>query len=505
MATDTGYDRGNYLRQCDICNHRFHFKDLTPIGEMRWACKDDAPGLTAMQVSRWNARARPLKVRPNRFAKGITQTPTYQLPEGQSFNLIATQAVPALAGGPSAPVWWCIYLGQLLQQALRPPVWLATARTALRLQIDNLLTGQYGSPTGPVTTAADPKYGGISNGASISTSNVALGGMAFILAYQTLGDAKYLQAADRCATYLRHAQCLDLLVSGWTVYPAGGGPYHVGGVASLVTVGSAAYTTTYLLADVVALWFLSQLATVRSPTTAYGDGSATSFFSAATSAPLSQMISELTAFAVTGPRDSTVSGAFVSGLSTTKSQATYVAAVNGVGGAAAWTSVATVSSEPIALALLGLFRSGGMSATVTSVLAWLAAFTPNPANATPVQRDSLTIAGITGTYNPALCVADTLQATAPFTEAAGAKYSWSSEGILSPMLGQTLLRASKDTLSQPERSSLLPDNVGLTYLGLSGASGLSLQPSGLPNATAAAKGGMIWRQPPGHYPQVALS
>ena len=510
MATDTNYRRGAYLRICDVCLHRFHFDDLVPIGELRFACKDDARGLTALQISRYNARARPLKVKPNRFAKGLTGTPTYELAEAQSFNAIATQAVPLLSAGPAAPCWWAIYLGLTLQQALRPPVWLALAAKSLRAQVDNLLAGQYGSPAGTAAAISDPKYGGISDGTTILSSNTTLAGISFLLAYRTLGDAKYLQAADRCATFLRHAQCCDLLVSGWTVFPSGGGAYHVGGVASSLTVAGPTYAATYLLADVVALWFLSALVAARSPTQTYGDGAATSFFSAPTVAPLSQMISELTAFAVTGPKDATVGGANVSGLSTTKSQATYVAAVNGGGGAAAWTSVSTVSSEPIALALLGLFQSGGMSATVTSVLAWLAAFTPNPANATPVQRESLTIAGRTGTYDPTLCVASALQAVAPFTEAAGAVYSWSTLGLLSPMLsqpGMVGLRRSKDTLSQPQRFST--SDVGLVYLGPQGSSGLSLQPSNLaPNpiaaATAAAKGGIIWRQPPGHYPQVAL-
>lgn len=507
MATDTGLSRGDYLRICDICLHRFHFSQLKPIGELRFACPDDYPGLTAMQVSRFNARARPLKVRPNRWAKGLVQTPTYQLPEAQTFNLIATTAPAALSQGPLQSCWSAIYLGQLLQQGLRPAIWLARAAAQLRAHVDNLLTGQHGSPTGPAATITSPLYGGISNGVSAATVNASLGGVAFLLAYSTLGDAKYLQAADRCATFLRHAQCCDLRVSGWTVYPSGGGPYHLGGLSSGVTVSGPTYLSTYLLSDVVALWFFKLLVASRSLSTVYGDGAATAFFSAPTAAPLSQMISELTAFAVTGPRDSTANGAFVSGLSTTHPQASYSAAINGGGGTASWTSAATISSETIALALLGLFQSGGMTATVTSVLAWLATFAPNPANATPVQRESLTIAGITGTYNPGLCVADTLQASAPFTEATGAKYSWSSLGLLSPMLSQAGLaglRTSKDTLSQAQRFS--ETDVGLIYLGPQGLSGLSLQPAGLaPNVLLAAKGGMIWRQPPGHYPQVALS
>lgn len=502
-ATDGGYQRGNFLRVCDICGHRFHWRDLKPIGEMRWACPDDAPGLTAMQISRWNARARPLKVRPNRFAKGFVQTPTYQLPEAASFNFIA-QVAPAAArdGASSAPAaaWAACYMADIVTQNLRPPIWIATAKTVLRTCLDYLLTLQY------VASITDPRYGGIKDGTDYVTATTIAAGIAFVKGAAALGDTTLDLAADRVATYLRHVQCGDLQVSAWTTYPSGGGPYHIGGLASGVSNSTQLLTTSYLLADVAALWFLTLLVAVRSPAMVYGDGAATAFFSAPTAAPLSQMLSELGAFAATGARDSTVAGAFVTGLSTTKPQATYGAATNGGAGTGSWTPTATISSEAVALATLGVFQASGMTGQVTAVLAWLAAFAANPANAVPVQRESLTIAGIWGTYNPALCVADNLQASAPFTEAPGAKYSWSSLGLLSPMLsqpGSAGLRTSKDTLSRAQRFS--ETDVGLIYLGPQGLSGLSLQPAGLtPNVTLAAKGGMIWRQPPGHYPQVAL-
>lgn len=511
MATDTRYTPRDYLRVCDICGHRYHISQLRPIGELRWACPDDAPGLTAMQISRFNARARPLKIKPNKWAKGLTQTPTYQLPEAATFNFIASVAPSQFQDAPSvalAAAWAAIYMADIVNQGLRPSGWIASAKGVLRKCVNYLLTQQWGSPTGisPAGASSDVRYGGILSGTVYSTTVTVAAGVAFLKASQALGDATLGQAGDRCATFLRHMQCGDLQASQWTVFPAGGGPYHIGGLAAGVTDATGLLVQTCFLADVAGLWFLSLLVAVRSPSTVYGDGAATSYFSAATAAPLSQMIAELTAFAVTGARDITAAGSFVSGLSTTKPQIAYSPAINGGGGTASWTFSTTVTSDAIALALLGLFQSGGLSATVTAMMAWLASFTPNPANATPAQPDSVTLAGTTGTYNPALCPANALTASAPFTEATGGLYSWSSLGLLSPILAQQVpgLRTSKDQLDQPERVDAV--NYSFKYLGPLGLSGLNLQPGAtrVNDVVLAAKGGMVWRQPPGYYPQVAL-
>jgi hypothetical protein len=504
VATDSHYRPHDNIRVCDICGHRFHFSDLRPIGELRWACKDDSPGLTAMQISRWNARARPLKVKPFKWAKGITQTPTYQIPEAAVFNSVATTAFVAGSAGPGI-AWAAIYLGQTLQQGLRPAGWLTLAAVQLRNICDILLTGQFGDPTGPAVTATDPRYGGISNGTICSTQTTIPSGVAFILAYQTLGDAKYGVAADRCATFLRHVQCCDLLVSGYTTYPSGGGPYHIGGFASSVSSSTGVPGTSYLLADIIGLWFLTMLAAVRGQSAVYGDAASSASYSAPTAAPLSTMIAELGAFASVGAKDSSVNGNFVTGLSTTMPQATYFAAANGVGGAAAWTFTSTISSDSIAQAVLGVFQAFGLNAQVTSIMNWLAAFTPNPANATPVQPDSKTQLGITGTYDPTLCPATSLQASAPFTESTGTTYAWGSLGLLSPVLAAMSpgLRTSKDTLSAPVRTSLT--DYKFVYMGVNGISGLSLQPNlGTTSIVNTAKTALVYRQPPGYYPRVAL-
>jgi hypothetical protein len=505
MATDSGYRRFDPLRVCDVCGDRYHFSDLTPIGEMRWACKDDAPGLTATQISRYNGRARPLKVKSVKHARGLSQVPTYAAAEASIFNFLATVAPATLvAGGPPSTLtasWTAIYMADIITQGLRPSIWIATAKTTLLRCLTYLLTQQYGSPTGTAGTADNPRYGGILAGLTYATNATVAAGVAFVKAAAALGDLTWLQAADRCAVFARHVQCGDLQATGYTVYPSGGGPYHLGGLDSGVTNSTGLLTGNYLTADIVGLWFLTALSAVRGPSSVYGDAAATTFFSAPTAAPLSRMISEIGTFASAGAKDSAFAGALVTGLSTTAPRATYVAATNGGGGTGTWTVASTIASDVIALATRGLYEAFGANAQVTAVLAWLASFTPNQANAVPKQPESKTIVGKTGTYDPSLAPADTLQASAPFTEATGASYSWASEGILSPML-VPYLRTSKDTLAEPQRSSVY--DVSLQYLGPLGLSGLSLQPLGQPNAFLAAKAGGIFRQPPGIYPRVAL-
>lgn len=506
MATDTGYAQRDYLRICDVCNHRFHFSQLTPIGELRWACKDDAPGLTATQVSRINARARPLKVKPNKWAKPVSQVPDYQASEAACFNFIA-QAAPAntIGGTTSMPAaaYAAIYMADIVIQGKRPAAWIATAKAVLRSCMAALLASQYGSGVSPAGSPQNPRYGGLLESIQYNASTAIVAGVAFVKAYEALGDYTYLLAADRVATFLRHAQCGDLQASQGTVYPSLGAPYHIGGVASSVSDTTGLQSASYNVSDIAALWFLALLVAVRSPSTIYGDGTATGFFSAATAAPLSQMISEMLAFASSGAR-STVTGTLVSGMATAAWASGYTACIAGTAGGGTWTYGSTISGAAVALATRGVFEAAGLTAQVSEILSWLASFAPNPANAVPAQPASVTIAGNKGTYDPSLCVATLLSTSAPFMEATGTTYGWTAYGILSPVLvaAGIGLRRAKDTLASPQRRSTT--SVDLVYLGPQGQSGLSLQPTGTPTVVSAAGTGMIFRQPPGIYPRVAL-
>lgn len=511
MATDSGYERGNYLRVCDICGHRFHFKDLKPIGELKFACKDDAPGLTATQISRFNAKARPLVVKPNKYAKDYIQVPTYQHAEGELFNHVLKVAPAELPDGdnsPEAAAWTALYMAKILLEERRPTIWECDARCKLAECSAYLLSLQYGSSTGPSATSDDPKYGGVLVGTVCDTTITIVAGIAFIYAYRATSVSSYLDAADRVATFLRHAQCGDLQVTAYTVYPSGTARYHVGGFARGYDTTVSYLLDSYDVCDVLGCWFLDLLGEERGTSTEYGDAAATSFFTAKTKASIATMLSELTAFAETGPKDTAASGAAVTGLSTTAPRETYVAATNGGSGTATWTSQTNVASRPLGMAIRGLYEAGGNTAKVAAMMAWLAAFTANSANATPAAlHPEAVLQGITGTYDPAVCPADNLKASAPFTESTGARYDWATFGLLAPVLiAQTTdLRASKDALSKVRRYST--KDIGERYLGPIGVSGLDFQPwanttplSGQRSVTAAAMVSLAYREQPGRFP-----
>jgi hypothetical protein len=492
VATDSGYAKRDFLRVCDICGHRFHFSQLKPIGELKFACPDDAPGLTALQISRFNARARPLVVRPNKHAKPLTHTPIYQLAEAQIFNFIAATA-PAETkdGSPTSlgAAWSAIYMADVVNQDKRPAIWEATARQVITTCCTYLLTRQFGSPTGfsPSGAITDVRYGGITDDtptgdefttAVWSTPKTIAAGLAFIKAYQATGTAAYLAAANRCATYIRHVQSGNLQVTGYTTYPSGGGRYRVGGLAAAVRDNGGIMYDTYYLADVGAAWFLALLGAVVGTSAVYGDAAATAALVSASSGTIAEMIAELTTFATVGPRDSTNNGNLTPPLSTTAPRVIYTAATQGANGTASWADVTTVPSDDISMALLGLYMANGTTAIVTQMMAWLQAFASNADNRTPTDiPESQVLVGITGTYDSTLCPADTLTAAAPFTEADGALYSWSSLGLLSPIIAATDaagLRRAKDQLSKKQR--FLPDDNYELYLGPIGSSGLSFQP-----------------------------
>jgi hypothetical protein len=292
-----------------------------------------------------------------------------------------------------------------------------------------------------------------------------------------------------------------LQATKYTVYPLGGGAYHVGGLSSAVTDSTGLMSFNYNLADINALQFLTELADVVGNSATYGDAAATSFFSAATLAPLSTMRAELAMFAESGAKSSADGGALASGLSTTAPHTFYQAYLSDGTGTGTWDGLSTIASANIASAIRGLFRSSGATATVSAMIDWLADFTPNPANATPATNTpQQTLNGITGTYDPDIAPATTLQATAPFMESTGALYNLASLGFLATALASispSTLRNGISVLSPGEPFSV--SSLDLRYLGPLGRAGLSLQPRSSattisPNVTLAANFGNVYRQ-----------
>lgn len=506
MATDTGYAKRDFLRVCDICGHRFHFSQLKPIGELKFACPDDAPGLTALQISRFNARARPLIVKPNKHAKGLTQTPIYQLAEAQIFNFVAEVAPAGEREGSNdalAAAWAAIYMADVILQEKRPAAWENTARDVLDRCLTYLLTlvavgtrSQGGGILYPVASATDT---------SVSWAT----GVALVKGYAITGNEQWLGTADLIAGYIRNAQCGDTSIFP-TTFPDSSGPYHFGGLTQSITNDDdSIFSREYLIRDVGALWFLTLLQEVRGAGAVYpiydvGGSSAT------LRASLATMIEELTAFAVDGAYVSSESEK-VSGLDVERLRFLYLAAVpSGGSPSAAWDGADDgLPIANFALALAGLHFAGTAPDTIAAVMATLAA---SPSS-TPVDvSEEQELSGVDGTYNPALCPASVLSENSPYRNES-TLYDWGSLGLLAPILAAAsppTLRSSKDALSMPRRYTL--KDITKKYIGPDGLSGLSLQPISLTNTSSvdrydstvvrAARAGLVYRQDPGHYPQL---
>jgi hypothetical protein len=407
------------------------FNDLVAIGELRFACAEDAQGLTANQISKFNARVRPVIVRPRKWAKDYIQTPIYQFPEAAVFNFIAEVAPAGERDGATnalAAAWAAIYMADIVIQEKRPMTWDRTAREVVERCLSYLLTLQ---------TVSGRSYGGglTTDGIATDTTLSVAAGIAFVKGYAATGEPAYLGAADSVAGHIRRLQCGDLKSVGTIVYPGTSAPYRPGGLAESVVIDDdATMSNQYKLGNVVALQFMALLQEIRGDME-YSPAAETSGYSADIAAPLSTMIEELTAFAVTG---AAVSGETdpVSGLDVTELRVLYDADQGG--GSAAWDGADDgIPVREIALALAGLHHADQAEETITSVMAALAASPAGDADES---------------YDATLCPATVLSENSPYPSDSEL-YDWASMGLLSPILSATpaTFKASKDALSTARR------------------------------------------------------
>lgn len=486
------------------------FKQLVLKEPLRYACPDCAPGLTKLQIDRYNSRVKPVRVRPRKHAKDYTQTPTYQHSEAAIFNFIAQVAPAGTRDGENdayAAAWAAIYMADIIAQERRPMHWDRTARTVLGSCLSYLLTLQH-----PSAAATDPRHGGfVANGTfaageQMPTSLAIAAGIAFTKAYAAVGDTRYLHAAQMAGTFIRHMQCGDLRTVGFTVSPGTSTPYHLNGLAEyVIDDDDRMFSANYYTRDIAALWFLKLLADEVGDDTEYGETSSAQF-SASTVASIATMIEELSSFATDGVR---VSGQadLVSGYNASAPRLKHTAATDGGSSSAEWEHPDDgIDVRDLALATAGLHYAEEGEDEVAAMMTMLAASPASEVHETPAGNTAEeTYADMTGTYNAALCPATVLHESDPFVNESFL-YDWASLGLLAPIRAedQATFRTSKDTLSAARRHTTL--EVTAKYIGPDGLSGLSLQPirpdtdGQYDNAVVrAARTGLIYRQAPGRY------
>lgn len=504
--TTTQYVPRDYRRVCDQCGNLYNRSELHRKGPWIYCSSCDAHGERIREEEDAAiARQRPFRILPVPNAKPLVadEPYDYQAEEAQVFDLILQVAPARNIGGATSPLataWAISYLCGIVSQGTRPSGWVTSARSKATSLYATLVNLQYGSTGGPAATVQDPRYGGFAEGTSQLAGTTIAAGIAFLKAYTVLGVADALAAANRCATWLRHSQCGDVQLTTWhTVYPSGGSPYHVGGFSATVLTSNGMQSGIYSVADGYGIVFLKALAAVVGASSVYGDAGSTSYFSAATSASLSTMISELAAFIETGPKDSAHGDANTPGLSVTAPKLAYTAFLSNSTGTGTWSGAPTGSS--IAQAVAGLYANDPSDTLIPAVVSWLNSLTANAANATPsTNTPQQTLNALTGTYDPTVAPPTSLTTSAPFTEATGASYDLSALGLLSTVLASTnatQLKASRKTLSHAQQYSTF--DLGSRYLGPIGRAGLSLQPNTstgsiyTPDVVLAAQFGAIYR------------
>lgn len=425
----------------------------------------------------------------------FVQPPSYAEDYWEAEDAVARTLVREipLSTDPTVIGWGVRYLADMVIENKRSLGWIARAKSVITTGLNSLLTLQYGYVGGPdpSVTSEKVRYGGFADGTTLYTSIAIIAGSAFVKGYTVLGTVAYLDAADRCAHFVRHMQCQDLDNNG-QASQYGGGNYHIGGLAEGVSTpgGGITWVSRYNVFDIAAVWFLDLLRDIRGGSTQYG-GVAGTDFTASTAATLDVMIAELVAFAVTGAKDSLFGGQYKSGLSVDYPRATYVASDASAASLSSWvlapasagSPAGVIRAQEIALALFALDAAGEASTLVSAVFDWLMTFTANPTNAAPAEDAELLIGTLVGTYDPTIALATELDVldddgtTVLARDHAGAGYDWLAAGLLAPIASVRQpvgFAAAKRKLGEPQPSQRGPNPLP-RYIGETGYSGFTYQ------------------------------
>jgi len=326
------------------------------------------------------------------------------------------------------------YLANIVIEAKRPQNWRTRASAKVRELADWLITLQRGFGTAPTSTKTnDGLWGGIINQDSLTanyfTTDNAAAGYAFLLAYRTLGDAKYLTSAQASASFLRNMQASPVT------------PYL--GALPLNVDSFVAATRSYYPSGLLAVEFWNELLET-SGDGQYGSDGTPAPFATVPQQLLSQCIADARAFWSVGAFDASA-GQSINGLSSATaceyyngSSQHWIRADN-----LAYPDGTLITGQNWAIGLRGLFAFEGFSSQVADCWNYLMSFGTNasfvsPANtlaidypcastsnaanppAPPVGQGNIIAPG----YDPTLALTTNLQITAPPKN--GVDFFWSS-------------------------------------------------------------------------------
>ena len=433
-------------RACDLCGHIWFMSELRYVGQNRWFCKDDSPGMTAEMISRHNAQVRPLIIKQAKHPRPQYEVPTYRLSEAACFRTVMDFAGTAeyvdQGGGVLMTSQYIstialagLYLADLLDDNYRPQ-WNAAARVKMLALADQLVALQVKGATGV------PLYGSIAASGYAYSLDVALAGKLFLRAYAATSSQTYLDAATRCAWFLRAMQCLDV-TGTYSVVDSTGNPMRTGGFGYCIEVVTQIQSGLYIQAD-MGLSFLAQLRAVVGGSTRIGAPVFASFFNI--SETIDNCITQAAGFYVDGtfrgtPLLSLSPLAFFNAL-------TY----DGRGSDQFGNYPNTDGSQYIrawefAFGLRSLFDLEGWTARVQAMFSWLMSFTATSYDPTLAVSQYLVVKESTG---------------AAATRAAGTIYDLMAPGIMAPLYqaAGNSQRPLRDTVDKAQRMRPATDAIG---------------------------------------------
>jgi hypothetical protein len=537
-STDKPYIRKDGLRACSICGVRWHFSDLRAIGQNRWACPDDYDGLTSEQISRYNARVKPLLIKQYKNPLITGEVPDYRVAEGIIFNLVCQYATTASflsninagisAAATVATAGQCaVYLSDIIRENDRPAAWIARAKTTLATIGTYLRSKQWGpAGSGLGVVANTNALWGATVTSGFDASVQAWGTLGLIRAFSILGADDFRVGAIAGADFMRQTlQRGDALLGGNTTTPPGvATPFYCGGGFS-----AGLPSGNFKLNGGLCMWPLSELGTVLGTSYVLGNTTGGGDFGSVPSGTIATTLSEARKFYAAG----SLSGFSVAPstgvllptlapLSSTTPRQSFLCNLNGgnvAGGgqfhlqsyalpAPAATEGRILASD-IAPALRGLYEYEGYSSTVASIYEWLmttastSANEPLPTTSKESNRNSYEGVYSASTGLPVGLGVLTSVNSAPYPAGGGAwGYDIGNTGLLSPVR----IASGRDTsacklaFTKPILSQVKPPggSRNATYAGTHNNCGLSFQETqgDVVDIGSAAQFGMSFRYAP---------
>lgn len=554
MSTVRSYERGNYRRVCDICATLYNRSELTKRADGKYYCPKEAGERTRIELDRLMAGRKLPQVKPVIDAQGRNNVDVYQAHESVLFNYLVERPIvdatatgglrygvpPAdtisVAGpGPGTPsstfdvgaAETINYLHALIQEGARPSRWITDATRKLRELADWLLSRQYGSPSAPAgvgdVASTDTRYG---NQNEVFGTCFQPVGLAYIKAYEILGDQKYLTAATIAATCLRRMQCGDLRTSNYsTTSNLGTSRLHIGWPTDTFDVSGSTTTFDHIYSQADSpLEFLTRLKAQAGDITV-GDATAVGEYSYATAATLSAMIADALSFIANGATNSGA-GDKVLGWTPQTPYRYFRSYRSDLSASGSWfrdnaadgTQSCQVQADEYCQYLRDLYYYEGASTRVAALFDWLMSASSNSTYETPASYGPGQVASsIYGTYNPQNGFCYTIRLTGATNSDGSAAivngeiggpfsgYVFALVGLTAPLFStrqRAAFKAIKDTLGTqvvrgyPTTATSIRDDLRLMHF-----VGLSYQTGNAKTGTAQSIGaiaqvGAIYRYSP---------